>query len=150
MWHLNLFNRTRVKTARLMRPFLGSTKGGHNSGILLYLGKYLKVLYSKCLAAYTSSVDRIKLECRCALFATVSSTPGPSSQMDFIYHHIALHITKTCLYNSDPLKPHFYIVKLGFTGVYIIFLLLLKNIDCGYSLELPHRGGSSEYPQSVF
>ena len=32
-------------------------------------------------------------------------------------------ITKTCLYNSDPLEPHFYIVKLGFTGVYIIFLI---------------------------
>ena len=32
-------------------------------------------------------------------------------------------ITKTCLYNFDPLKPHLYIVKLGFTGVYIIFLL---------------------------
>ena len=30
-------------------------------------------------------------------------------------------ITKTCLYNFDPLKPHFYIVNLGFTGVYIIF-----------------------------
>ena len=30
-------------------------------------------------------------------------------------------ITKTCLYNVDPLEPHFYIVKLGFTGVYIIF-----------------------------
>ena len=32
-------------------------------------------------------------------------------------------ITKTCLYNFDPRKPHFYIVKLGFTGVYIIFLI---------------------------
>ena len=49
------------------------------------------------------------------------------------------NITKTCLYNSDPLKPHFYIVKLGFPGVYIIFLYLLKNIDCGYSLEPPRR-----------
>ena len=28
-----------------------------------------------------------------------------------------------CLYNADPLKPHFYKVKLGFTGVYIIFLI---------------------------
>ena len=27
------------------------------------------------------------------------------------------------LYNFDPLKPHFYIVKLGFTEVYIIFLI---------------------------
>ena len=32
-------------------------------------------------------------------------------------------ITKTRLYNFDPLKPHFYIVKLGFAGVYIIFLI---------------------------
>ena len=49
-----------------------------------------------------------------------------------------------------PLKPHFYIVKLGFTGVYLIFLFLLKNIDCGYSLEPPRRGGSNEYQQSMF
>ena len=24
------------------------------------------------------------------------------------------------------------------------------NIDCGYSLEPPRRGGSNEYPQSMF
>ena len=60
------------------------------------------------------------------------------------------NITKTCLYNFDPLKPHFYIVKLGFTGVYIIFLISAQNIDCGYSLEPPQRGGSNEYPQSMF
>ena len=60
------------------------------------------------------------------------------------------HITKTRLYNVDPLKLHFYIVKLGFTGVYIIFLISAQNIDCGYSLELPRRGGSYEYPQSMF
>ena len=59
-------------------------------------------------------------------------------------------IMKTCLYNFDPHKPHFYIVKLGFTGVYIIFLISAQNIDCGYSLEPPRRGGSNEYPQSMF
>ena len=47
-------------------------------------------------------------------------------------------ITKTHLYNFDPLKPHFYIVKLGFIGVYIIFLISAQNIDCGYLLEPPH------------
>ena len=36
-------------------------------------------------------------------------------------------IKKTRLYNFDPLKPHFYIVKLGFTGVYIIFLIFAQN-----------------------
>ena len=35
-------------------------------------------------------------------------------------------------YTTDPVKPYFYIVNLGFIGVYIIFLFLLKNIDCGY------------------
>ena len=48
-----------------------------------------------------------------------------------------LLITKTCLY-VDPHKPHFYVVKLEFTGVYIIFLISAQNIDCGYSLEPPH------------
>ena len=47
------------------------------------------------------------------------------------------YITKTCLYNFDPLKPHFYIVKLEFTGVYIIFLISAQNTDCGYSLKPP-------------
>ena len=31
------------------------------------------------------------------------------------YENTPIHITKTRLYNFDPLKPHFYIVKLGFT-----------------------------------
>ena len=60
-----------------------------------------------------------------------------------------LTITKTCLYNVDPLKPHFCIVKLGFTWVYSILLIFAQNIDCGYSLEPPRRGGSNEYPQSM-
>ena len=62
-------------------------------------------------------------------------------------HILGKHIiTKTYLYNFEPLKPHFYIVKLRFTGVYIIFLISAQNIDCGYSLEPPRRGGSNEYP----
>ena len=38
-----------------------------------------------------------------------------------------IFITKTCLYKFDPLKPHFYIVKLGLTGVYIILLIVAQN-----------------------
>ena len=59
-------------------------------------------------------------------------------------------ITKTCLYTIHPIKPHFYTVKLWFIGVYTIFLISVQNIDCGYSLEPPRRGGSNEYPQSMF
>ena len=31
-----------------------------------------------------------------------------------------------------------------------IFFIFAKNIDCGYTLEQPRRGGSNEYPQSMF
>ena len=31
-----------------------------------------------------------------------------------------------------------------------IFHISAQNIDCGYSLEPPSRGGSNEYPQSMF
>ena len=30
------------------------------------------------------------------------------------------------------------------------FLFLHKNIGCGYSLEVPRRGTSNEYPQPMF
>ena len=56
---------------------------------------------------------------------------------------------KTCLYNFDPHKPHFYIVKLGFTGVYIIFLISAQKHRLWYLLEPPRRGGSSEYLQCI-
>ena len=31
-----------------------------------------------------------------------------------------------------------------------IFLIFVQNIDCRYTLEPPRRGGSNEYPQSMF
>ena len=34
--------------------------------------------------------------------------------------------------------------------IYDIFHISAQNIDCGYSLEPPRRGGSNEYPQSMF
>ena len=30
------------------------------------------------------------------------------------------------------------------------FLIFSQNIDCGHKLEPPRRGGSNEYPQSMF
>ena len=54
-------------------------------------------------------------------FSEDSDQPAHSRMMVRIF--AVLFITKTCVYNFDPLKPHFYLVKLGFTGVYIIFLI---------------------------
>ena len=58
--------------------------------------------------------------------------------------------TNTDFSSRNPLKPHFCIVKLGFKGVYITFLISAQKHRLWYSLELPRRGGSNEYPQSMF
>ena len=91
--------------------------------------------------------------CNTAIFSTWFVTlqwQGIMQCLWCFYFLLGLGITKTCLYNVDPLKPHFYIVKVGFTGVYIIFLISAQNIDCGYSLEPTRRGSSNEYLQSMF
>ena len=59
-------------------------------------------------------------------------------------------IMKTCPCNVYPLEPHFYVEELGYAGEYLFFLFLHQNIDCGYSLEPPRRGGSNVYPKSMF
>ena len=59
-----------------------------------------------------------------------------------------VHITKTRLFkytenfttknwNLSDKKSH-------------ILHISAQNIDCGYSIEPPRRGGSNEYPQSMF
>ena len=49
-------------------------------------------------------------------------------EVSFIYTQLRfLYTTKTSPFNEDPLTPHFYIVKLGFTGVYIIFIFCSKT-----------------------
>ena len=75
-----------------------------------------------------------------------------SKPVNFYLHcgTIKKYIRKTCPCSVYPLEPHFYKAKLGYAGVYLFFLFLLQNIDCGYSLEPPRRGGSKVYPQSIF
>ena len=34
--------------------------------------------------------------------------------------------------------------------MFYIFPIFAQNIDCGYTLEPPCRGGSNEYPQFLF
>ena len=61
---------------------------------------------------------------------------------------LVLPITKTRLFkyieNFAPKKIKNFQIKNS-----DIFHISAQNIDCGYSLELPRRGGSNEYPQYV-
>ena len=54
------------------------------------------------------------------------------------------HITKTCPCNIQRIFENFLLKNLD------IFLIFAQNIDCGFTLEPPRRGGSNEYPQSMF
>ena len=70
----------------------------------------------------------IILFCGTAFYILVAlSGSSPNTGHFILERHLALnspsYIMKTRQYNFDPLKPHFYKVKLGFKGVYIIFLI---------------------------
>ena len=45
---------------------------------------------------------------------------------------------------------HIQTSDISLQGYTLLFLFLLKNIDCGYSLEPPRRGGSNEYHNLCF
>ena len=62
--------------------------------------------------------------------------------MDIFCHVVAsVHFGRL----SDIRKYH----SSEFFQIKNIFYISAQNIDCGYSLEPPRRGGSNEYPQSM-
>ena len=67
--------------------------------------------------------------------------------------------------NKEPFEEpfHFEILAMQYIEIFsavkienfsrkflILFLYKYQNIDCGYTLEPPRRGGSNQYPQSMF
>ena len=95
---------------------LSSNKNNHEKIILcltfLHITRVMEILLrlAKTLVARTLLQRKNKEPCghKRAAKAAQSEQGVPCS---------SLFITKTRQYNFDPLKPHFYIVKLGFTGV---------------------------------
>ena len=63
-----------------------------------------------------------------------------------MYEQIALrkHAYSNILKILPPKNENFQI------KIQIFVLISAQNIDCGYSLEPPRRGGSNEYSQSMF
>ena len=66
------------------------------------------------------------------------------SRWNFLYNSLRKHVYSNILKILQLKKENFQI------KILIFFIFLFKNIDCGYSLEPPRRGGSNEYPQSMF
>ena len=68
----------------------------------------------------------------------------------------------TSIYVKENVENHYENLPMQYTEIFLpvkiekfhwifknIFLIFAQNIDCGYTLEPPHRGGSNEYPQSM-
>ena len=83
-----------------------------------------------------------------ALHSDLDFQNGPTKLL-FRELDIWFFITKTRPCN---IQKKILVVKMKkFTGKKkIFFLIFAQNIDCGYTLEPPRRGGSNEYPESMF
>ena len=66
------------------------------------------------------------------------SVPG----LDLVISHYSSNILKIL-----PPKDENFQVKIL---IFFFFHISTQNIDCGYLLEPPRRGGSNEYPKSMF
>ena len=82
-----------------------------------------------------------------------------STKSMHILHTVAIYDGLTTKTQTIPLRKHAYLNILKILPPKNekfqikdpdIFQISAQNIDCGYSLEPPRRGGSNEYPQSMF
>ena len=121
-----------IKTKPLISPLLNSHKSGPNKGIILYI--------FNCGEADDPKTNRTYI-CNLKLYQNQAGGFHQVTLVQFFSRFFcrpchggfcvaqleAPTVTRTCLYNFDPFKPHFYIVKLGFTGVHIIFLIFAQK-----------------------
>ena len=119
----------------------------YNTGYLLYKNKisgnvegHFYIVLGMCfitlgiiniiLSAFSKSFGCFHIVI-CAFYVTTRQNKVVFNGFDKVQGSIRHVIMKTHLYNFYPLKTYCYIVKLGFTGVYIIFLISAQNINCG-------------------
>ena len=82
---------------------------------------------------------------------------------NFLTYCITVKVYTLCTLDVQhryiPLRKHAHMIYSNFfrskidnfqRKIFDIFLIFAQNIDCGHTLELPRRGGSNEYPQSMF
>ena len=71
------------------------------------------------------------------------------SMMTYLHvTNLLIRITKTCLFKYTE---NFTTKKWKFSDKkFWYFSYFCSKLNCGFSLEPPRRGGSNEYPQSMF
>ena len=75
-------------------------------------------------------------------FVIFTISPFKLRIVDITLRNLVHAIYREFFFQKQKLK-----ISLGKNDILNIFA---QNIDCGYTLEPPRRGGSNEYPQSMF
>ena len=76
--------------------------------------------------------------------AEVSTFSGADYLVSSLGPPLRKHAYSNILKSLPPKNESFQI------KILIFFPISAQNIDCGYTLEAPRRGGSNEYPQSMY
>ena len=90
------------------------------------------------------------------LFESSACMKSPKYRWRFTAHEMpqSWRLVFSTHYESTPIqiyrKFHLQNLKIFRYKNSDIFHISAQNIDCGYSLEPPRRGGSNEYSQSIF
>ena len=97
---------------------------------------YATVSFVRMYAKIMKSVNMQRNKCKYSIVRSSSK------------YAVSIHITKTRLFkyieNFTSKNRKFQVKNSD------IFHISARNIDCGYSLVPPRRGGSNEYQQSMF
>ena len=107
-------------------------------------------IYPKCsnIQVWANSADPDQTAPKGAVWSGSSLFADPSQHFRRI-HDVVVRFTLRKHAYSNILKHYHQKMKIFRRKILIFFIFLLKNRDCGYSLEPPRRGGSNEYPQSM-
>ena len=102
-----------------------------------------------------------KFTCRSVALVCYFKSCGQLVALGYLQYATALDITKTSKQyvivlraKTHPCNIQRFLkllkMKIFNRKILLFFLFFAQNIDCGYTLEPPRRGGSNEYPQSMF
>ena len=89
---------------------------------------------------------------------TNMNVPLINSNSDFLNFYESFYYEQSIYWGSPITKTRLFKYVENFTSKKLkildknsdTFHISAQNIDCGYSLEPPRRGGSNQYPQSMF
>ena len=91
--------------------------------------------------SFADSVAGCRFSCRLQIQLPIQLPVAYSAH--FYRRPLRKHAYSNILKILPPKTENFQITETD------IFPISAQNIDCGYSLEPPRRGGSNEYPQSM-